>query len=74
MDQVSLFYTLEEIQARLSGGVALVDILATAMEYSPDEPITEALYAAARYLRDTSSQLTGVIEEVRGQKDVSGSD
>lgn len=74
MDQVSLFYTLEEIQARLSGGAALVDTLAAAMEYSPDEPITEALYAAARYLRDTSGQLTDVIEKVRGQKDVSGSD
>lgn len=74
MSTQNFMCSLEEIQVRLSGGVALVDILAAAMLCSPDEQITEALYAAARYLRDTSNRLTDVIEEVRGQKNVSGSD
>ena len=74
MNMQNFMDSLEKIQVRLSGGTVLVDILAAAMEYSPDEPITEALYATARYLRDTSNQLTDVIEKVRGQKDVSDGD
>ncbi len=54
---------LDAVLAQLSGGAALVGVIAEAVYCTPEEQTAAALYAVERLLRDTLAQLEKLVTE-----------
>ncbi len=54
---------LDQVLAQLSGGAALVGVIAEAVYCTPEEQTAAALYAVERLLLDTLAQLERLIAE-----------
>lgn len=54
---------LDQVLAQLSGGAALVGVIAEAVYCTPEEQTAAALYAVERLLRDTLAQLEKLVTE-----------
>ena len=54
---------LDQVLAQLSGGAALVGIIAEAVYCAPEEQMAAALYAVGQQLEDTAARLEGLVKE-----------